>query len=468
MVGTRVWAWDFEVDGIYYNVVSIDDLTCEIAPEDGSRSYYRGDFTIPSVVQYKGKELKVVQIGQNAFAFCTGLTSVTIPEGITRIGNNAFSGCKYLVSVQIPSTVKSIGSNVFYNCNSLVSIVLPKIMDSIGLQAFAYCTSLKQITIPNGVTSIQEFTFQGCSSLVDISISQSVRNIEKSAFEECTALENINMPDGLEIIGESAFKGCTALKEFTVPSSCNEIRDYAFNGCTSLVNLIIKDGDADTEPLIFGYSFLRNNNAHYYAELFSGSNLETLYLGRITKSYKLDSSVYYRSYSNDGIFGKNLKSITIGNNITDDIYNSAVNYFFEKQGGSLYERTTPYYRHITFGRGIKTIPDLSFNRLDSIVVINDNPPSARNFSNMTFIDGKLYVPKGCKEIYASAPVWKNFWNIYELEQDIYSSGINVQENNIKRSEVSRYTIGGALIKNPQKGVNIIKMGDGAVKKVVVK
>ena len=74
---------------------------------------YTGEVVIPSTVTYEGVEYSVTSILSYAFYNCSGLTSVTIPEGVTRIGDRAFSYCSGLTSVTIPENVTSIGDNVF-------------------------------------------------------------------------------------------------------------------------------------------------------------------------------------------------------------------------------------------------------------------------------------------------------------------------------------------------------------------
>lgn len=89
------FAHDFEVNGIYYKVLSKEKLTCAVTYE-GTSEYsaaYSGDVNIPAQVSYSGKVLNVTSISDYAFFECSGLTSVTIPDGITEIGSKAFSGC---------------------------------------------------------------------------------------------------------------------------------------------------------------------------------------------------------------------------------------------------------------------------------------------------------------------------------------------------------------------------------------
>lgn len=445
MACSKILAYDFEVDGIYYNVVSISDLTCEIAPYYGHESNYSGDFVIPNEVTYNGRKLKVIRIGDYAFAN-SPVTSVTIPSGVISIGYKSFYECKNMVYIYIPSTVTAIGNTSFVNCSSLVSISLPASVSSIGRQAFANCTSLTQITIPDGVSSIEEYTFRGCSALKNISIPQRVTTIGESAFEKCTALTTIDLPNGLKVIRESAFLGCSALKSIKIPASCEGIRNYAFNGCEKMKDLVIEDGST---PLLLGFSYFSDNyNVKSYEDLFYvdyKTGLSTLYIGRITKRamewLPNQGSGFHEEYYNS-FFGPNLNSVTIGDMVTNEIYNSSESKYLFNLLERNYINITPFYRHITFGKGITTVPDLSFNtKLDSIVVLNNTPPSAVAFANTTYLHCKLYVPKGCKAVYESADVWKNFWNILEIGEG--SGGINPDQPYTKKCQkpIISYTDG---------------------------
>ena len=121
-------------------------------------------------------------IGDNAFANCKGLASVTIPDSVTSIGKGAFSGCEGLVSVTIPHSVTSIGEMAFIGCKSLVSVTIPNILKSIEKMAFSGCESLASVTIPNSVTSIGDHAFSHCKRLMSVTIPNSVTSISKSAF----------------------------------------------------------------------------------------------------------------------------------------------------------------------------------------------------------------------------------------------------------------------------------------------
>ena len=94
-------AYNVEVDGIYYNIISKGNFA---AVTIGDKEY-SGNITIPSSVKVNNKEYSVTIIGSSAFSDCTGLTSVTIPNSITSIGESAFSDCTGLRTITIPNSV---------------------------------------------------------------------------------------------------------------------------------------------------------------------------------------------------------------------------------------------------------------------------------------------------------------------------------------------------------------------------
>lgn len=83
-------AYDFEVDGLQYDVVSLSDLTCKLV---GSDSRFEGDLVIPAHVSYANKTLTVVEIKEQLFNKCSDLTGITIPNTISSIGDKMFNGC---------------------------------------------------------------------------------------------------------------------------------------------------------------------------------------------------------------------------------------------------------------------------------------------------------------------------------------------------------------------------------------
>ena len=150
-------------------------------------------------------------ISASAFAGCSSLTSVTIPNSVTSIGASAFYGCSSMTSIIIPNSVTSIGDEVFSGCTSLTSVTIHNSVTSIGWVMFSGCTSLTSITIPNSVTSIGDEAFSGCSSMTSITIPNSVTVIGTAAFSGCTSLTSITIPNSVTVIGSGVFYDSSSL-----------------------------------------------------------------------------------------------------------------------------------------------------------------------------------------------------------------------------------------------------------------
>ena len=254
-------AYDFKVDGIYYNKTS--DTT--VAVTNGESPYdkpgdYSGDIFIHEFVEYEGITYSVTSIGDYAFYYCHDLTSVNIPNGVTSIGEHVFYGCSDLTSVTIPNSVTSIGDWSFYNCEKLTSANIPNSVTSIGESAFFRCTSLPVIdniryagtylveatdktlstyTIKAGTRFIGQSAFSECSALNSVIIPNSVISIKKNAFYRCSALASVTIGNNVTSIGDNSFESCTRLKSITIPNNVTRIGESAFWQCNEMTYVII-------------------------------------------------------------------------------------------------------------------------------------------------------------------------------------------------------------------------------------
>ena len=256
-------AQNFEVNGIYYNVLSEEEGTVEV-----TMGNYSGDVVIPGEVTYDGSTYSVTTIGEYAFGWCEALTSVEMPS-VTTIGDYAFYYCNALTSVSMPSVV-TIGEDAFYTCSSLTSVSMPS-ATTIGDYAFEYCSTLTSVEMP-AVATIGEDAFYGCSALTSIYLPASCASIDGNPFIECGALKgivvdednpnfssydgvlydknvetllacpgsksSIDTPSSVTTIGDCAFYGCSALTSVEM-SAVTTIDEYAFYGCSALTSIYL-------------------------------------------------------------------------------------------------------------------------------------------------------------------------------------------------------------------------------------
>lgn len=233
-------AYDFEENGIYYNILSETDKTCEVANALGEENY-AGDITIPNIAN----GYTVTAIGDQAFMYCTNLMSIDIPQGVTTIGDSAFYECYDLTNIDIPEGVTIIGDYAFNGCTGIKTI---KVSGNVGTGAFYNCDSLTTATVYGNVG---DKAFCNCINLTTATVSG---NIGESAFLACISLERLNLLDGVETIGYNAFSSCRWLTTVVLPKTVKEIGNQAFttffkSNLTSVTSL------NPVPPLIEKYTF---------------------------------------------------------------------------------------------------------------------------------------------------------------------------------------------------------------------
>ena len=123
-----------------------------------------GDYYYSSFTDYKVYTSND-EIGEYAFHDCSGLTSLTLPAGITSIGSRAFSYCHELTSLTLPDGITSIDDNTFSSCSGLTSLTLPDGITYIGGEAFYGCSGLTSLYVyAEKVPKIGEDVFKGCEA----------------------------------------------------------------------------------------------------------------------------------------------------------------------------------------------------------------------------------------------------------------------------------------------------------------
>ncbi len=246
---TGAWADVTPRDGDVWDEAT-KTLTVNSNPDEYS---YSGNDEIQQLVIASG----VTTIGDHAFEYCTGLTSIEIPASVTSIGESTFYSCNGLTSVTFAtgSQLTSIGYYAFEDCAGLTSITIPASVTSIGKGAFNYCNNLATMIVEDGnpeydsrnscnaiIEKSTNTLIAGCKSTT---IPASVTSIGYFAFRGCTGLTSVTIPANVTSIGNSAFEYCTGLTSITIPASVASIDYGAFSYCSNLATMIVEDGNPE-------------------------------------------------------------------------------------------------------------------------------------------------------------------------------------------------------------------------------
>ena len=213
---TFAYAYDFEVNGIYYNIEKDGAWVTNYKFENYKYiPGYFGRVVIPKSVTnpLDGKTYRVTGIDVFAFRECTELTSVTLPKSIAAIGDGPFFGCINLKSIKVKR-----GNKVFNSRRRCRAIIETKSQTLV-----AGCPKTR---IPKKVTSIGDFAFSGLSCLTTVTIPENIKLIGDFAYFQCDGLSSITIPQHVTEIGEYAFSGCKALNTLnckaSVPPHCSK------------------------------------------------------------------------------------------------------------------------------------------------------------------------------------------------------------------------------------------------------
>lgn len=233
----------FEIDGIYYSILSNEAKTVVVKSWDkSSNSDKSGEIIIPNSVIYDNNLYTVVGIGGFAFSSNHQMTSIVLPNGIKEIDDHAFSSCSNLTQILLPDSLERIGSGAFASCSKLVSITIPLKVNIIESEAFIGCTDLESVVILSEQIQMQKGVFEDCSNLISVRIPSSVKTIEDNLFKGCINLSSVRLNEIVENIGSSAFENCFSLKTISIPGSVKTIGKNVFKGCNNLSSIFLEDG----------------------------------------------------------------------------------------------------------------------------------------------------------------------------------------------------------------------------------
>ena len=492
-----------KIDGINYNLDPNNNTAEVIKWSGGLRNKYTGDIVIPSMVTDYGIEYSVTGIGNSVFESCTELTSVTFPYTITNIGNEVFKGCTGLVSIvieegcqkydsrencnaiietasnkliygcngtTIPNSVTAIGMHAFLGCNGPTSIIFSDdgVM-SIENEAFKNCDGITSVYIGKGEINISGGAFYSCSNLTKVEINnnalvsksyegispineffggqvqeyilgEEVTSIGNSAFYSC-GMTSLDMSDNVTTIDEKAFQFCSKLTSIRLSESLISIGEYAFQNCQSLTSIIIPESMRTIGFGAFGWCFDLERVEIYSHEIVSRENNE-------------------QYYSLSSCFGKQVKKYVLGENVT------GIGSFAFFDSNELTSTIIP--------SKVTCVGDSAFYSCQVIADVycyaEQVPETGKDvFLLSNYTNATLHVPAAAIDAYKNAEQWKDFGNIVALtDDDPKPTEIEVPKATQQSIVVEIYDLGGRCISQLQRGLNIVKMSDGTIKKIIVK
>ena len=268
------------------------------------------------------------------------------------------------------------------------------------------------------VTSIADFALRS-SEITSLKIGANLKEIPDNAFKNCKQLVTVEMTDNTTAIGENAFDECEALQSVKMSKGLVSLGRSAFYTAAALTSIELPDG------------------------------LE-----------KIDEYAFYGC--------KSLKSISLGNGVKTimknsfDLCSSLESISFPASVESI--AAAAFYRS-----GLKSIyvagkPVCEEKNLSSGIRVTPFSTSGSDHDFDLFSTCTLFVPKGKIDEYKALDIWKEFTKMEEYDP---AAGISSRASQ-SATENSRYTLDGQQIRTAKKGINIIRMSDGSVRKEIVK
>lgn len=369
----------------------------------------------------------MLEVGDNVFASCSAMTSVTLPEGLKNMSGYMFSSCSNLTTITVPSTVTEIKAGWLSSCskvhtvtfavkegtkafekgkyptgstglfNSLSSLTtvenFGKRFTEVPDYAFNYCSKftsidltgmtrigvcafqrsgLTSVTVPSSVTTIADNAFNSCSALQSVSLSESITVIDSYTFGS-SGIETIDIPSSVTEIKANAFYG-SKLTSVTIPKTVTAIGQGAFSNSTSLVTAVFETAGADKLTISEG--------TNEQGSIFYGCSALTSIINIPTRLEKLPKYAF--------AYAQNLTTVTFekGGNMPLSIGMKA---FFPSSNGAGEEKNSKL-TSITLPARLGEIANLVFDNCTALADINIETDDTVYAGERTFKskDGILY------------------------------------------------------------------------------
>lgn len=225
----------------------VEYISCACADEAGAQRLFRD---VDSITDNK------------VSALVDGTITEIAPEdlaGITKIREGAFQSCTKLTSIVIPDNITKIGDRAFYDCQSMhCDIIIPDSVTEVGYNAF-YRSGITSFKMNDTMTTLAEYALAYCYSLTDVTFGAALKYVGRYLCAMCTKLSSIILPASVTTIFDYAFSSCTKLETVTVLATTPPtLSSKSFNGCTALTKIIVPAGTADVYKAATNWSAYAN------------------------------------------------------------------------------------------------------------------------------------------------------------------------------------------------------------------
>lgn len=467
-------AYDFEVDGIFYDI----DASAGTAVVTTGDSPYTGEVIVPDVISIKGRALMVVSLGQ-AFNH-TSITAITVGKNISEIQFGAFDGCNSLKEITFSPSENPIRINnkMVYNdyyahVGCFYKLPLEKVVFGRSVivttsgyynisdgSPFIYsnyfgiqgkCTTLREVIFNGSCNSIPE-AICGNSTIQSLVLGESVQEIGSGAFQNCINLEQIqinnidafasikfndtpqqgrylydeggniitNLILHAPLISSNAFSGVNGIESVTLDDNVIFVESNAFNGMQSLKTVKVMGDKITWGTGIFGDNFLLeeieiNQLNSIGVRMFE--NCPAIKELSCPNVKNIGEYAFYGCANLENINAPILSSLG-AYSFANTKLNTITLPLITKIGNNAFSNCENLL-NADFGVKISTLGKNIFEdckNLSSLTIKSLNPPSANNtFTNFIYVNTTLNVPELSVEEYNSESPWSNFFEIKSIQ-----------------------------------------------------
>lgn len=391
----------------------------------------QGDVTILSKIEVDGKEYTVVGINTNAFLSNTSITSVTLPDNLKYIYDGAFSYCYNLENINnIPKHIENLGEYgaVFSGTKFLTNGIKNEFfVFSDWLIKYTPQGETAKVTVPEGIFGISAYALTDADNTVVL--PKSLRTVSLLAFN--SDLKNIDTGDNPVYAYKDGILFCEGTATF-YKNGRYQNDEVSVDGMWADVIL---------------------SNAVKNGVLLIPGKVETA--GNVVKTV-------------GGVRKGELPGLTCEKLIVDEgvkyIIDHAFRYFQPLQ-------------YVDLPSTLVNIGSFAFvtAKIESLVCRMPQPMNVPYYfiEYIKDLNSKVYVPKALLDTYKTT---ETYWNIipaenfYQIEGNVPESGILASVKPIesvgKATVKAIYTLNGTKVNSLQHGINIVKMSDGTVRKVM--